>query len=71
VARPDRAPLVLSERLKSKDKRTGTIRGSDYWVAVRFICSTAKKVELEIRLVRDEDAEKGLGTFPHYGCRPS
>lgn len=64
VARLDRASLVLAERLMLKNKRTGTIRGSDYWVAVRFIRFTTKNADLEIRLVRDQDAEKGFGALP-------
>jgi TonB family protein len=68
VERLDRVPLVLRERL-SQEKRTGTIRGSDYWVAVRFLESTTQKTELEVRLVRDEDAETGGGL--HHSARVS
>jgi TonB family protein len=63
VARLDRAALVLRDSL-TQEKRTGTIRGSDYWVAVRFLDSTTRNVELEIRIVPEEGAEKGGGSMP-------
>jgi TonB family protein len=63
VQRLDRAQLVLRERL-TQEKNTGTIRGSNYWVAVRFLYTTTRTVELEVRIVPDEGAEKGGGGMP-------
>jgi Gram-negative bacterial TonB protein C-terminal len=59
----DRARLVLSDRL-TQEKLTGTIRGADYWVAVRFLPPEARSVPIEVRLVHDDDAATGLAGPP-------
>lgn len=63
VARLDRAQLVLREQV-SQDKKTATIRGSDYWLAVRFLYATTENVEVEVRLIRDRDAVRGGAVLP-------
>lgn len=63
VARLDRARLVLREQV-SQDKKKDTIRGSNYWLAVRFLYATTEKVEVEVRLIRDTDAARGGAVLP-------
>jgi protein TonB len=63
VRRLDRARLVLREQV-SQEKKTATIRGSSYWIAVRFLPAASEKVEMEVRLIRDGDAVRGGAALP-------
>lgn len=56
----ERATLVLTEMMHF-ERKSGTIRGADYWIGVRFRRIGTKDADLEIRVVRDRDVQAGLG----------
>lgn len=60
AARLERATLVLSETMHF-ERQSGTIRGADYWIGVRFLRIGKRDANLEIRVVRERDIQAGLG----------